>query len=282
MTSVKWENMNRADVLNITKEYGLAPSKKLGQNFLINDDVINRIIELCQPRGKSVLEIGPGLGAVSRGLAELASSYTAVEIDSGLYAYLSDLFQGRDNVNLIHGDFLKVNVPGSHSTVVSNLPYYCASEILFKIAQGGGARDVFVMVQKEMGERMTALPGSGNYGAMTVNLAFYYNTKMLFSLGGDSFYPKPEVKSSFLHLSRIDRSHDRDFRELFHRVVKSAFWGRRKTLLKSLSETPHLDTTRNKVFEILHACELDTSLRGENLSLHDFIRLTEAFITNDK
>ncbi len=274
--------MNRSDVLNITERYGLAPTKKLGQNFLIDDNVINKIIEACNPRGKTVLEIGPGLGAVSRGLADLASSYTAVEIDSGIYAYLVELFQGRDRVELIHGDFLKVDVPGSHSLVVSNLPYYCASEILFKIAQGGGGDNVFVMVQKEMGERMTAFPGNANYGAMTVNLAFYYNIEMLFHVGGDSFYPKPDVKSSFLHFSRVSREYDSDFRDLFHRLVRSAFWGRRKTLLKALSETPHMDTTRKKVMEVLDSCELDRTLRGENLSLDDFIRLTEAFISHDQ
>ena len=113
--------MNNADILQITGEYGLAPTKKFGQNFLINDDIIDRIISHCKPEGRKVLEIGPGLGAISRGLAERAESYTAVEIDSGFYRYLTDLFSGRDNVKLIHGDYLKVKLDEKFPLVVSNL-----------------------------------------------------------------------------------------------------------------------------------------------------------------
>jgi len=268
--------MDKSEVLKITDQYGLAPTKKFGQNFLINDDLIKKILKFCNPEGKKVLEIGPGLGAISRGLSESAESYTAVEIDAGFFRYLSDLFAGRDNVRLIHGDYLKLALDEQFPLVVSNLPYYCASEILFKIANETGADDLFIMVQKEMAERMASKPGVSEYGAMTVTLSFYYDIKLLFHVGGECFYPRPEVKSSFLHLKRIDRGYDDKFRELFHLVVKAAFWGRRKTLLKSISSSPHMKISRSAVEEALESSGIDSFLRAENLGIDEFIKLTQA------
>ncbi len=271
--------MNKSDIHRITEEYGLAPNKKLGQNFLINNEIIRRIVEACTPGGRNVLEIGPGLGAISGGLAEKGLSYTAVEIDSGFVRYLTDLFSERDKVTIIHADFLKSDLDDRFDVIVSNLPYYCASEILFRIAERFSAPEVYGMMQKEMGDRIIAKPGSENYGALTVTLTYYFNVKVLFHVNGECFYPKPDVKSSFLEFKRRDRIFTKpEDDEMFHLIVKSAFWGRRKTLHKSLAESPHLDFSRDFILSVLRECGIDPDVRGEKLSLDEFVRLTEAVI----
>ncbi len=273
--------MNKALILEISEKYNLAPNKKLGQNFLINDHIINRIVDVCSPDGEEILEIGPGLGSISGGLADRGKSYTAVEIDSGFYRYLSDLFKDRDNARIIHEDFLKSTIPDNFTVIVSNLPYYCASEILFIIAEKYSAENVYVMMQKEMGERLVADPGSKVYGAMTVTLSYYFNIEHLFYVPAESFYPRPDVRSSFLALRRKKRVLNSADEALFHLLVKSVFWGRRKTLLKSLTDSPHLNFSREFICQVLERSSTSGSLRGENLSLDDFIKITEAIRENE-
>jgi len=278
--------MNKSDILKITGNYGLAPNKKFGQNFLINDAVIQKIVDSCSPEGQSILEIGPGLGSISVPIAKRALSYTAVEIDSGFVRYLSDVFHpagetSPGNVKIIHDDFLKADINDIFDVIVSNLPYYCASEILFRIAKNFSAGRIFVMMQKEMAERVIAKAGSETYGALTVTLSYYFDSKILFHIAGESFYPRPDVKSSFLQLIRKQRYFNLpEEEEMFHLVVKSVFWGRRKTLLKSLTDSPHLEMKRDAVENILNICGIRPDVRGENLSLEEFIKLTEGVIKN--
>ncbi len=274
--------MNKALILEIAEKYNLAPNKKLGQNFLINDQIINRIVDVCNPDGEDILEIGPGLGSISEGLARRGGTYTAVEIDSGFYRYLLDLFRDRENARIIHSDFLKSQPEDRFSVIVSNLPYYCASEILFTIAEKYRAENVYVMMQKEMGERLVSKPGSAAYGAMTVTLSYYYNIEHLFYVPADSFYPRPDVRSSFLALRRKERVLKPEDEELFHLLVKSVFWGRRKTLLKAASDSPHLNYTRAFLEHVLGECNIKGNLRGESLGLEDFIKITEAIRENEK
>lgn len=271
--------MNKSDIHRITEEYGLAPNKKLGQNFLINDDIIKRIVEACSPDGRNILEIGPGLGAISQGLEQRALSYTAVEIDSGFVRYLTDLFSGKENVSLIHTDFLKSELEDRFDVIVSNLPYYCASEILFRIAERFSAPEVYGMMQKEMGDRIIAKPGSENYGALTVTLSYYFDVKVLFHVNGECFYPKPDVRSSFLAFKRREKKFIKaEDDEMFHLVVKSAFWGRRKTLHKTLAESPHLDFSKDFIHDVLRQCGINPDVRGEKLSLEEFVKLTETIL----
>lgn len=274
--------MNKALILEIAEKYNLAPNKKLGQNFLINDQIINRIVDVCFPYGEDILEIGPGLGSISEELARRGGTYTAVEIDSGFYRYLTDLFKDRENVRIIHADFLKSQPEDRFSVIVSNLPYYCASEILFTIAEKFRAENVYVMMQKEMGERLVSKPGTAAYGAMTVTLSYYYNIEHLFYVPPDSFYPRPEVKSSFLALRKKKRILKPEDEELFHLLVKSVFWGRRKTLLKAAADSPHLNYSRSFLDHVLNQCAIKGDLRGESLGLEDFIKITEKIRENEK
>ena len=271
--------MNKGKILEIIKTYALAPNKKLGQNFLINETIIQRIIDVLQPENKRILEIGPGLGSITSLLAQKALSCSVVEIDSGFVRYLQAAYASFRTVSIIHSDFLKSNLTDEFDIIVSNLPYNSASEILFRIARDFSAKDVFVMIQKEMGERIMSQPGTKIYGALAVTLSYYFDSKMLFHISGESFYPKPDVKSSFLQLKRKERYFEHGAHEdIFHLVVKSAFWGRRKTILKSLSESPHLKLNRERVKKILDLSGIKPDVRSEILSLDEFIKLTEELI----
>jgi 16S rRNA (adenine1518-N6/adenine1519-N6)-dimethyltransferase len=274
--------MNKDEILKIIKTYGLAPNKKLGQNFLIDENIIQKIIDVSQPDKKRVLEIGPGLGSITYPLANKALLYNAVEIDSGFVRYLQDIFNSFESVNIIHGDFLKYNLEDKFDIIISNLPYNSASEILFRIAKDFNAQSIFVMLQKEMAERIMSQPGSKIYGSLSVTLSYYFNSKALFHISGESFYPKPDVKSSFMQLTRKKRYFEnRRSEDIFHLVVKSAFWGRRKTILKSLSESPHLELNRDRVKKILDSSNIKHDIRSEMLSPEEFIKLTEELIKNN-
>jgi 16S rRNA (adenine1518-N6/adenine1519-N6)-dimethyltransferase len=267
--------MKKGEIIDICNSMGIYPNKKFGQNFLCNRAILNRIIEGAGINGSDrILEIGPGLGVLTEALAERAHSVRAVEIDSGLVRYLRERFRNIDNIEIIHADFLKHRDEGEFTKSVSSLPYYCSSEILFKIATEYHM-DVFAMLQREMAERIISRPGSRSYGALTVTLSLYYETMVLFNVNRNSFYPQPDVTSSFIRLTRRDDSSITPVeRELFHRIVKAAFWGRRKKLLNALADSPHLDVSRGLIREVLRDLNIDEGVRGEELDLEQFKELS--------
>lgn len=274
--------MNRGEIIETARALGLSPNKKLGQNFLCDAGTVGKILGAVGV-GKTdvVLEIGPGLGALTGGLLERAGSVTAVEIDSGFVRFLSDRFAGNGNLRIVHGDFIKIAPSGGFTKAVSNLPYYCSSEVLFKLATEYRIPSVYVMLQREMAERIVAVPGSPQYGALSVALGIYYRARSLFSIRPECFYPRPDVVSVFIELSaRNDVSLDRDGLELFHLLVKSAFWGRRKTLVKALADSPHIDLDRGMVLRVLGEMGIDEKIRGENMSVAHYtvlaIKIAEA------
>ncbi|HOO71100.1 MAG TPA: 16S rRNA (adenine(1518)-N(6)/adenine(1519)-N(6))-dimethyltransferase RsmA [Spirochaetota bacterium] len=271
--------MNITEVKRISSLYGLHPNKKLGQNFLIDEGIRRKITQAVNPCADDrILEIGPGLGSLTELLAVDAGRVTAVEIDAGLYRYLVSRFGDSGKVNLIHGDFLKTPLTDEFNKVVSNLPYYCASEILFRILSDlAGAGDVFVMLQQEMAERIIAAPGTKSYGALTISLNYYCFTKKLFRVPSGCFHPRPDVSSLFIKLERKkELPLSRERLDLFHEVVRSAFWGRRKTLLTSLSQSPHLTYARDVISGVLSFLGMSTSVRGEDLAPEDYVAITEA------
>ena len=265
--------MNLTEAKEIIGRYGLSPNKRLGQNS-VSGDMRDKMIDMIGvATDDRVLEIGPGLGALTERLVPAAESVTAVEVDSGLSRVLADRFGAEASFRLIHSDFLKLDLADTFTKVVSNLPYYCASEILFHVARFS-APHVYVLLQKEMAERIVAVPGSKTYGALTVTLGFYYEPKVLFRVSKESFYPRPEVTSSFVRLVRKSRLPvDGGEIELFHLVVKSAFWGRRKTMLKALSESPHLEIGREIAARMLEHAGINSGVRGEDTGLESFVAL---------
>ena len=274
--------MNKNNVIEICKNFGLSPNKKFGQNFLIDNNIIKKIInDVSESSPETLLEIGPGLGALTEIFVKTCNSITAVEIDSGLVKYLDSRYGGEKNFVLVHDDFLKVNLPDKFDVIVSNLPYYCATEILFKLARSFSARHIFVMIQKELAHRMVSSAGDKNYGAFSVTLNFYFNPELLFKVSGNTFYPKPDVSSSFVKLTRREVKLDNEEIEIFHTVVKSAFWGRRKTILRSLSDSPHMDISKEKLIHVLKLADVSGTLRGEDLSTKEFIRIAAIIYSLD-
>jgi len=266
--------MNRQDVITIAGEYGLSPNRKFGQNFLISDRAAERIISLVEKGPhRRIMEIGPGLGALTGRLLELSEELTAVEIDAGICRYLGDAYSGRPGFELIHGDFLKIETGGDFDAVVSNLPYYCSSEILMKLATDYRTGPVYVMLQKEVAERIVAKPGSRVYGAITVALGLYFMPEICFSVPGSSFYPSPDVSSSFIRLERREDMllHETRSIEFFHLLLKSAFWGRRKTILRALTGSPHLWLDRHGAASLLEEAGIRPDVRGEGLGLDEYV-----------
>jgi 16S rRNA (adenine1518-N6/adenine1519-N6)-dimethyltransferase len=270
--------MNLTKVKETIGRYGLSPNKRLGQNFLVSDDVRDKIIDaIGVATDDRILEIGPGLGAMTERLVPVAEGVTAVEVDAGMSRVLADRFGAEKNFRLIHSDFLKLDLADTFTKIVSNLPYYCASEILFHVARYS-APHVYVLLQKEMAERIAAMPGTRAYGALSVTLGFYYEPRVMFKVSREAFYPRPEVTSSFVRLVRKGRLPLGDGEtELFHLIVKSAFWGRRKTMLKALSDSPHLDIGREIAAEVLKHAAIAPGIRGEDLGLDSFVSLARAY-----
>ena len=272
--------MNAARIRSLMDELGLSPNKALGQNFLCDEAALERIaVASGAGKGDHVLEIGPGLGDLTGKLLDRGARVTAVEIDAGLARHLETRFGGREGFSLRHADFLKIHAGGDFSLSVSNLPYYCSSEMLFAMATRYRIPALFAMLQKEMAARIVSQPGSEQYGALAVSLGHYYEVRLLFSVGRTSFYPRPDVTSAFVGMARrADTPDDQAFNDMFHLVVKSAFWGRRKMLLKALSESPHLSAGRDAVREAMRGAGLAEHVRGETLSTEQFRELAAALM----
>jgi 16S rRNA (adenine1518-N6/adenine1519-N6)-dimethyltransferase len=268
--------MNRNEIIETARALGLSPNKKLGQNFLCDSGTLGKILGAAGiTRSDMVLEIGPGLGALTAGLLERAGSVAVVEIDAGFVRYLSDRFSGNGKLRLIHGDFIKIAPCGVFTKAVSNLPYYCSSEVLFKLAAEYRIPSVYVMLQREMAERIVAGPGTPRYGALSVSLGMYYRARAMFNIRPECFYPRPDVVSVFIELKMRDELPlDEEGLRLYHLLVKSAFWGRRKTLAKALAESPHIDLDRGVVLGVLNEMGIDDKIRGENMSVSQYTMLT--------
>lgn len=270
--------MNKIECIALCETAGIQPNRRLGQNFLFNEGILERIVDAAAigPDDR-VLEIGPGLGMLTAKIAGRAASVTAVEIDAGLFRHLSASFERSENVTVVHADFLRLEpVPGI-TKIISNLPYYCSSEILFVIATGYGNGETYVMLQKEMAMRIAARPGGKDYGALTVTLGLYFTMQRLFDIDKQSFHPAPEVTSTFIRLTRNDLScYAPAWIARYHAVVKSAFWGRRKPIASSLVESPHARFGRDSVIAALAKLMIPPNTRAERLSVDDFRALTDA------
>jgi len=187
--------MSTADLIK-----ALGAKKKLGQNFLINQGVIERELDYCNAKGKKVLEVGPGLGALTDGLAAKASSLTAIEIDERFVSILKEKLHDFKNTTVIHGDFLDFQ-GGPFDLIVSNLPYYIASKILLKMPELGFTEAV-VCIQTELADRMLAEPGSRDYSRLSVVCQLLFEVELLERVPQNAFYPQPKVESTIVRLKK--------------------------------------------------------------------------------
>ena len=266
---------------HILNRFKLRADKKLGQNFLIDENVVHQIVAAAElSEADTVLEVGPGIGTLTQGLAESKARVVAVELDTRLLPVLATTLNGYDNVRVVHGDILKVNIMeevGAPSfKVCANLPYYITTPIIFALLEKRLPMERLVaMVQKEVAERMAAQPGGKEYGALSVAIQYYTEPKIAFIVQPTSFIPAPAVDSAVIVCKRREKPPVEVCDEgLFFRVVKAAFSLRRKMLSNSLK---NMGIKSEQVAKWLELAGVDGKRRAETLSLEDFAKLTNSF-----
>ena len=266
---------------HILNRFKLRADKKLGQNFLIDENVVRQIVAAAElSEADTVLEVGPGIGTLTQGLAESKARVVAVELDTRLLPVLATTLNGYDNVRVVHGDILKVNIMeevGAPSfKVCANLPYYITTPIIFALLEKRLPMERLVaMVQKEVAERMAAQPGGKEYGALSVAIQYYTEPEIAFIVPPTSFIPAPAVDSAVIVCKRRSKPPVEVCDEaLFFRVVKAAFSLRRKMLSNSLK---NMGIKGEQVAKWLELAGVDGKRRAETLSLEDFAKLTNSF-----
>lgn len=272
---------SRSVTNHILKAFGLRMSKKLGQNFLIDASIVQGIVDAAEIQpGERVLEIGPGIGTLTQGLAEAGAEVTAVELDKKLPAVLAETLKAYDNVTIVPGDILKVNIPEIMGEgpfkVAANLPYYITTPILMTLLERHlPITRMVTMVQKEVAERMIAKPGSRTYGALSVAVQYYTEPEIVLDVPPRSFIPAPEVDSVVIACKvRETPAVDVMDEKMFFRVVKAAFGQRRKTLSNALKGG---GLPKEQVRDAMEAAGIDPTRRGETLSLNEFAKLADEF-----
>lgn len=262
----------------ILQRFGLHMSKRLGQNFLIDAGIVQGIVDAAdiQP-GDKVLEIGPGIGTLTQALCEAKADVTCVELDKRLPEILSHTLEAYDNVHIIQGDILKVNIAEIMGSgpfkVVANLPYYITTPIIMALLEKHlPITDIVVMVQKEVAQRMAANPGSKTYGALSVAVQYYTIPKIALYVPPRSFMPPPEVDSVVVNCKvRPQPAVDLIDEKMFFRVVKAAFGQRRKTLNNALKS---MGVDKNTIADILTRAGIEPSRRGETLTMEEFAAIS--------
>jgi 16S rRNA (adenine1518-N6/adenine1519-N6)-dimethyltransferase len=266
-------------------KHGFRFSKAMGQNFLIDPNIPRAIAERARAEGAGVLEIGPGIGILTRELARRAEKVTSVELDKRLLPILSETLYGFDNVAVVQGDIMKLdlkslldeNMPGMARYIVcANLPYNITTPVLTRLYESRLFDTITVMVQREVAQRMAAKAGTDDYGAFSVHTAFYADVEILFDVPPGSFMPPPKVTSSVIRLDmRQSPPEGIEDTALFFRVVRAAFAQRRKTLVNALSAA-FGSLGKERLREAVVSCGFDERIRGEMLSLSDFAALSAA------
>ncbi|RLL41692.1 16S rRNA (adenine(1518)-N(6)/adenine(1519)-N(6))-dimethyltransferase RsmA [Oceanobacillus piezotolerans] len=274
---------------SILNKYRFAFKKSLGQNFLVDVNILENIIRHAGINKETgVIEIGPGIGALTEQLAIHANKVVAFEIDQRLFPILNDTLAGYDNVSLIHQDILKADVVqaieehfGSNHPihVVANLPYYITTPILMKLVRDKlPVESITVMIQKEVADRMAAKPNTKNYGSLTIALQYYTTAEVVMTVPKTVFMPQPNVDSAILKLTmRETPPVGVDDEEFFFRIVKASFAQRRKTLLNNLKSFLQDAYDKELILDLLDKANIDGKRRGESLSMDEFARLANTF-----
>ena len=266
---------------HILHRFKLRADKKLGQNFLIDENIVRNIVAAAElSPSDTVLEVGPGIGTLTQGLAESGASVVAVELDKRLLPVLDTTLEGYDNVRIVNGDILQVDIMQTVGVeefkVCANLPYYITTPIIMKLLeQKLPIEKIVVMVQKEVAERMVAVPGHKIYGALSVSVQYYTQPEMLFEISPKSFMPAPEVTSAVVAMD-VRKQPPVQVKEekRFFTVVKTAFSQRRKTFANTLKSA---GLTKEQIADILTRSQIDGTRRGETMSLEEFARVADAW-----
>ncbi len=280
------ELTNLSTIRALMAEAGVEFRKEFGQNFLINPLIPERIAEAASPDEEAViLEIGPGIGTLTQELCCRYAKVIAIEIDGGLIPILHKTMAEFDNFVLIHGDCMKLDLSailsehaaGKRVSVCANLPYYITTPILMRLLENELPLDsITVMIQSEVADRLTAVPGSAEYGAITATLGYYGETKRLFTVSAGNFLPAPKVNSAVVQTKLYKEKPFAPLSEAcFHRTVKAAFAQRRKTLVNALS-SGFSGIDKATLTGILADLGHSPTVRGERLSTGEFVALSDA------
>ena len=280
--------------MNLTQEtkfimdkYNITANKNYGQNFLIDEFIVNSIIEKAEVcKEDLIIEIGPGLGTLTSNLIKKAGRVICIELDSNMINILNDRFSLYNNFELIHNDILKVNLKSiieknldtfnlKKAKVVANLPYYITTPIIMKLLEEKlNLYTITVMVQKEVAIRLTEKPGNKETGAITYSINYYTNPEIILKVPKTSFIPSPKVDSAVIQLTVLKEPKIKLKNEkLFFKIIKVAFMQKRKTLLNSLSNSNIIE--KSDLEKILQELNIDTKIRAEQLSLEEFAKISD-------
>jgi len=285
--------MNLTDISTIRQilsAHSAAPRKSLGQNFLTNAAVAERIADTGKPSCASggILEIGPGIGALTRNLAKRAAKVVAVELDDNMLPILAHTMSNLDNVEIVHGDFMKIPLPSlmekftniTPVSVCANLPYYITTPVLMKLLEDGATADggnmfesITIMIQREVADRLCASAGSAEYGAITASVAYRGVAKKMFSVSAGNFHPAPKVESSVVRIDLYKQpKYDCHNEDILFRLIRAAFGQRRKMLKNAAGEAfSHLG--KEKLGKIITSCGYREDIRGEKVDIDGFVRM---------
>lgn len=274
--------MNKISTMDIIRKYGFRFQKGLGQNFLIDDSILEDIIECADiSHEDEIIEIGPGIGSLTKGLLDKAGKVTAIELDSELIPILEEELKGYDNLVLLHNDALKVDfnelIPeGKNVKIVANLPYYVTTPIIVKLLTGGYKfKTITIMIQKEVAQRITSKPSCKAYGALSLFAQYYCKTELLLNVPPTSFIPAPKVDSMVIKLTRLEEPAVKVLdKELFFKIIRESFNMRRKTLRNSLR---NITDDKVKLEKAFIDTDIDPIRRGETLSIDEFAKLSNCF-----
>lgn len=283
---------NYREIRELLTQYGFNFSKSLGQNFLTASWVPERIaLESGINKNCGVLEIGPGIGCLTAQLSVHSKKVVAVELDKRLIPVLGKTISHLDNVEVIQGDIMKIDINkiayehfGEMPIMVcANLPYSITTPVLTKLIESKIFESITVMIQREVAQRICAKPGSADYGSFTVYANYYTEPKKLFDVSPDCFVPKPKVTSTVISLKiRQHTVCEISDEKHFFKIVRAAFAQRRKTLVNCLSSVFGLSFTKAEIEEILIVCGFDPRIRGEVLGIEDFAKVSTAMISKNK
>lgn len=273
----------REETIAILNKYGLRANKKLGQNFLINESIIYDIVKKANVTKEDVvIEIGPGLGSLTKELINNAKKVIAIELDPNMIDILKSRFGIFDNFEVIYGDVLKIDleelIKGYDSVkVVANLPYYITTPIIMKLLEDKlKIKSITVMVQKEVGERICATHKDKEYGAITVSVQYYSEPQIIIDVPKENFLPAPEIDSCVIRLDMREKPPvSLKDEKLFFRLVKGAFTQRRKTINNSLTCS---GKSKEEIMAALNKLGIDSKLRAENLSIQQYADIANTLV----
>lgn len=271
----------------IMKKHGIIANKRLGQNFLVNDEAVNQIVSASNiSKEDLIIEIGPGLGTLTKELLENAGKVICIELDKRMVEIISDRFKLYENLEIINNDVLKVDLKDiilnnkkngiKNAKVVANLPYYITTPIIMKLLEDRlDIETITVMIQKEVADRLVAVPGEANTGAITYAINYYTKPERICEVDSTSFIPAPEVNSTVIKLEVLKKPSVKvkDESVLF-KIIKFAFMQKRKTLLNALANSG-LFGTKTDIEKILLDLNIDPQIRAERLSLEEFANIAK-------